>query len=299
MLIAQSPQRHESSQDASVNFVWQLNEKEAIEARFVRRVDDYFIVYLSSHTGCNQACRFCHLTATKQTEMREATLEDFLIQVDTVLDYYDKEVAQGRQKKARLIHFNWMARGEPLLNSTVTNIKSGLFEALRWRAKRRKLEPFFNVSSILPKECDLAQLHDWPSVEGLRLYYSLYSLDEHFRKRWIPKSHAPESVGKTLAQWQDDGMEVVFHWAMIEGQNDRPQDIEAIGQYIKTYGLNVRFNLVRYNPYSEAQGKEPEEGVLLERFEQLQHYVNTSSRIVPRVGFDIKASCGMFVNAQH
>ena len=89
MLIRQAPEVLRSKEDLSVNFVWPLEGTDAIEARFVRRTDDYFIVYLSSHTGCNQACRFCHLTATKQVSMQDVTLDDFLVQADAVLAYYD------------------------------------------------------------------------------------------------------------------------------------------------------------------------------------------------------------------
>ncbi len=70
-----------SYEDKSVNFVFD----NMLEARFVRRVEDYFIVYLSSHDGCNKACRFCHLTQTKQTSFNETTLEEYLIQAKTVL----------------------------------------------------------------------------------------------------------------------------------------------------------------------------------------------------------------------
>src|SRR5437588_13051932 len=56
---------HKSGLDASVN--WDRPaDVGRIEARYVRRCPDYFVVYLSSQTGCAQRCRMCHLTATGQ-----------------------------------------------------------------------------------------------------------------------------------------------------------------------------------------------------------------------------------------
>jgi len=99
-----------SSIDSSVNFV-----EEALtgflESRYVRKCDDYFICYLSSQSGCNRGCRFCHLTTTKHTKFEDALPVDFLTQASKVLKHYHNE-----KKPAKYMHYNFMARGEVLNN---------------------------------------------------------------------------------------------------------------------------------------------------------------------------------------
>jgi 23S rRNA (adenine2503-C2)-methyltransferase len=95
--------------DRSVNFV----EEQLvgfIESRFVRKYDDYFIAYLSSQTGCNRGCTFCHLTATGQTSFVDSSHNDFMAQAIQIFKHYRKE-----KKPARYMHYNfygtWGATG--------------------------------------------------------------------------------------------------------------------------------------------------------------------------------------------
>src|SRR5688500_3158158 len=92
-----------SHEDASFNWDRPVDVGR-IEARYVRRSPDYVVVYLSSQTGCSQACRMCYLTATGQTELRNVRHEEFLEQADTVLEHYRRET-----QPARSVHFNFMA----------------------------------------------------------------------------------------------------------------------------------------------------------------------------------------------
>ena len=56
-------------------------------------------------------------------------------------------------------------------------------------------------------------------------------------------------------------------------------------------------NIVRYNPYSANMGEEPPEDRIFQLRERIQGtYPDIVVRVVPRVGFDVKASCGMFVS---
>ena len=124
----------------------------------------------------------------------------------------------------------------------------------------------------------------------------MYSLDPAWRKRWIPKGHEPERVLDWLAAMQAKyGHEIAIHGAFIANENDSQQNVESIASAIASRQLNAKFNLVRYNPFSDAQGAESEESVLIARLDTLKTVTTENTRMVPRVGFDVKASCGMFM----
>jgi adenine C2-methylase RlmN of 23S rRNA A2503 and tRNA A37 len=134
----------------------------------------------------------------------------------------------------------------------------------------------------------------------VQLYYSVYSTVPEWRRRWIPKAWSARYGMEQMKMWQEhSGQLITLHFAVIEGQNDAMDVLEDLVHYVRCENLRVKFNLVRYNPYSEKQGKEPE----LDKLEEIFEYYNRAfqgekNRIVPRVGFDVKASCGMFVDTK-
>lgn len=286
-----------SKEDESANVVMGK-----FEARFVQRTPDYFIIYVSSHQGCNQACRFCHLTQTKQTDMTPATIGDYTEQVDRILKYWDEHHGYkvGALKK---VHINFMARGEPLLNPVVLHNYDILTHVLRERVQRMvgKLEVVFNISTIFPEGVVLRDTNfDINNVRNnTRIYYSLYSADPQFRKRWLPKAKDPIAALEELRDYR-----YKVHFALIEGENDSLEQAHAVTEAIRqTHRMShyehtrPGFNLVRYNPYSELQGKEPSTTTIEQYLDLL---VKSQSfrdvKVVPRVGRDVYASCGTFVN---
>jgi 23S rRNA (adenine2503-C2)-methyltransferase len=289
--LPMAPTRLDSVLDASVNFVTEGDFPGAIEARYVRRQAEYFIVYLSSQTGCDKACRFCHLTQTGQTANIDVDLDGYLTQAEQVLAHYDT------QPPARIVHYNFMSRGEVFANRCVLTQADELITALGAQATSRGLIPSFKFSTIMPRELagrDLAKMFGAYQPD---IYYSLYSLDPRFRRRWLPKAMDPIQALSTLRQYQRLSRKViVLHWAFIAGENDDPTTIADIIETVNQIGLRVDVNIVRYNPYSERQGQEPELSVIEARAQQLQTGLPQSRiKIVGRVGFDVKASCGMFV----
>lgn len=262
------------------------------EARYVRRTQKYFALYLSSQSGCAQACRMCHLTATKQVRFVNASQLDFERQADAVFDWYDK-----RCPKAEAVHFNFMARGEALDNNLLLTHSQKILMSLGEKAVSRGLVPRFLFSTIMPKSvAGLALAKTFPLISP-EFYYSLYSTREEFRKKWLPKAMPVPDALQALREYQEDKKVVIkLHWAFIKGENDSEEDVHAICEAVRAARLHANFALVQYNPYSPVQGEESPVEVV-ERNKALIEKLMPASRVkfIRRVGFDVKASCGMFV----
>ena len=277
--------------DRSVNFV----EEQLVgflESRFVRKCDDYFIAYLSSQTGCNRGCTFCHLTATGQTSFIDSSHNDFMAQAIQVFKHYRQE-----KSPAKYMHYNFMARGEPLANKILLESGDELLLKLGQVAKDEGLPAKFNVSTIMPLTLKKSLPEIFHYINPT-IYYSMYSTDEKWRTKWMPAAMDVTKALSSLKEYQDFSKKIVkLHYAFIAGENDSEKEVNNVCDAIEKCGLICEFNLVRYNPASPDQGAESSEeiiarniGIIGNRFK-----FNTKVQMIPRVGFDVKASCGMFV----
>ncbi len=288
-----------SKQDASVNFVF--NDKQQ-ESRYVRRQDDYINIYLSSHNGCNKACRFCHLTQTGQTAMVESTVDDIVHQAKVALEHYERQVKLKKEPKAQTVNFLFMARGEPLASKTLFDEWGSLTSLLTAIASFDYDidNVVFKVSTILPTDSPFINNANELTFNGVHqpwLYYSLYSPNQYFRKRWIPKAMGVMKALSVLNKWQSHDRHnrvVIGHWSLIAGENDSFKDLEVL-ELLLPKDLIIRFNLIAYNPASENQGVASSDEVTERYFNKLKQIsYHPDHRIIGRVGFDVKASCGMF-----
>lgn len=277
--------------DRSVNFV----EEQLVgflESRFVRKCDEYFIAYLSSQTGCNRGCTFCHLTATGQTSFVDSSHNDFMAQAIQIFKHY-----RMQKSPAKYMHYNFMARGEPFANKILIDSGDELLLKLGQIAKDEGLPAKFNISTIMPTTLK-KPLPEIFSYVNPTIYYSLYSADEKWRSKWMPAAMSASEALTMLKEYQDFSKKIVkIHHTFIAGENDSEESVHAVCDAIEKHKLICEFNLVRYNPASEDQGVESSDeiisrniGIMTNRFK-----FNTKVQTIPRVGFDVKASCGMFV----
>jgi len=275
--------------DRSVNFI----EEQLvgfIESRFVRKCDDYFIAYLSSQTGCNRGCTFCHLTATGQTSFVDSSHNDFMAQAIQIFKHYRQE-----KKPATYMHYNFMARGEPLANKILLDSGDELLLKLGQVARDEGLPAKFNISTIMPVTLKKPLIEIFGYINPT-IYYSLYSTNQEWRDKWMPAAMPVDMALSMLRDYQNFSKKIIkIHYAFIAGQNDSIEEINNVCDAVEKQGLICEFNLVRYNAASPSQGEESSLEVINRNIEIISSRFSGKVQIIPRVGFDVKASCGMFV----
>lgn len=281
-----------SKDDASVNFVTPA-EVGYFESRYVRRVPEYFSLYLSSQSGCRHGCRMCHLTATKQTQIVNATAHDLYDQARQVFKHYHGTLGP----KANIVHYNFMARGETMANRTFLADSQTILRNLGEMALERQLIPRFLISTIMPHDIHGLRLANLFPLITPEIYYSIYSVRDEFRRKWLPNAMPVYDALHALREYQDTKRIIPkLHWAFIKGENDSEQDVADICYQVREFGLQANLAIVRYNPFDARYGEEPSEEII-HRNQRLMAELLPGARvkIVTRVGKDVKASCGMFV----
>jgi adenine C2-methylase RlmN of 23S rRNA A2503 and tRNA A37 len=281
--------------DKSVNWLLPVKNKGLLETRYVRKKSEYIISYVSSSTGCNQGCKFCYLTQQKQTSSYHVNNVEYMTQVNKSLNHYKIKDFDGLAKR---ININFMARGEPLANKNIVTNFPELYEDLYVICDNNGLEPKINISTIMPNTIKYYPLQNIFQGYPVYLYYSLYSVNDSFRNVWLPNAMDYFLALGKLKEYQESGGNIItFHWALIKGQNDGNYDINELAKLLRYYKFNAKFNIVRYNNHPNLNHQESDPRRIQEIFDIINDALgnNSKSYIVPRVGPDVFASCGMFV----
>ena len=277
-----------SNEDNTVAWVMKRSNIENIECRYVKRspTQDYSIAYISSQTGCNQACRMCHLTQLGHNTTTNVTPEHLKLQLKIILDHM---ASIGDLSK--YVYVNFMARGEPLLAEPL--YCSGVMQEMITLARGYGRYVRFNISTIMPNSFNLSLVDAFYDVRPV-FYYSMYSVDTQFRRKWLPRAMPVDRALMMLKDWQEQTMMIIkIHHAYIAGENDSDEQVNMMIDALLDAEIRHDVNIVRYNPADNQSYIESE------RIEDIAALWSTRVpdsivQIKPRVGFDVKASCGMF-----
>jgi 23S rRNA (adenine2503-C2)-methyltransferase len=268
--------RQLSSDGNTEKRLFQLSDGETIET-VLMGYERRNTLCISSQVGCAMGCLFC---ATGQMGFsRNLTAGEIIAQVLT----FEREL---RHREARLTNVVFMGMGEPLNN----------YEAVV-EAVRRLIDPTglnFGARRITVSTIGLPPQIRRLAAEGLQvgLAISLHGATDRERRRLVPAARR-WSLAEVLDSAQEyverTGRRVTFEWALIQGENDSPEQAHALGSLIS--GMLCHVNLIPLNP-TEAYPGESSEPSRVRQFQEILagHGVGTTVRL--RRGVDIQAGCG-------
>ena len=237
---------------------------------------------ISSQVGCSLDCNFC--ATAKLKRMRNLNADEIYDQVVEI----DKQSRLYHNRKLTNIVF--MGMGEPLLNynnvmESIAKITND--EGLGMAAKRITLSTV-GIPKMIKKMAD--------EEVKFNLAVSLHSAIDEVRSKLMPinTKNDLESLLESLQYWyQKTKRKVTFEYLVLQGYNDRLEDIKALVKYCKKIPSKV--NIITYNAI-EGEPFQPA------KKEIVNQYVNEleANGIVAKVrksrGDDIDAACGQLAN---
>ena len=259
-----------------------LEDDETVEA-VLMRYHDRRTACISTQVGCAIGCPFC---ATGQMGFRRDLSSGEIVaqalHFARILRHQRRDEDQGR----RLTNVVLMGMGEPLLN----------YEA-SLAAVRRLTDP--QALNVGQRHITLSTVGVVPGIkrladEGLQitLAVSLHAATDALRDRLVPinRRYGLDALFESCFYYVErSGRRVSFEWALIQGVNDTPQQVQALAA--RLVGLLAHVNVIPLNPTQGFYGQPSSRDTLDAFIAQLErHHVPYTVRV--RRGVDIQAGCG-------
>jgi len=265
-----------SSDELTEKVLFRLSDGAAIET-VLMRYQKRRTLCISTQAGCAMGCVFC---ATGQMGFaRNLTTGEIVHQV---IHFAHKLKASAE----RVSNIVVMGMGEPLHNydNTLAAIDT-LTDSKGFDMGARKIT--ISTVGLVPAIRRFAD-------EGrqVRLAISLHAATDADRNKLIP-------IGKRwpIAELMEaaryyilrTGRRITFEWALIDRENDWPEDAQRLGSLLQ--GMLCHVNLIPLNPTKDFGGR-PTSKLRADAFQQELENFGISSTVRARRGIDIQAGCG-------
>lgn len=257
------------SNDGTVKYLWELPDDAGVES--VVMVDgNRRTACISSQVGCAYGCAFC--ATGKMGFVRNLSPWEITAQVRELIFQSDGGVN----------NIVFMGMGEPLHNwravdaaLTILNDPRGL------GIGARKIT--VSTVGIIPKLRKLAA-----RPEQFRLALSVHSADGEQRRKLMPVEHS-FPLAQVLRAVEKFSRRVTFEYVMIEGVNDRPDDVFLLADIARPLGALV--NLLPLHP-GGPPGLTPTRRSDIHRFAASLRGLGVNVTVRRSRGVDINAACG-------
>lgn len=266
----------QSSDGETVKTLFHLPDQNAIEA-VLMRYDRRNTLCISSQAGCAMGCVFC---ATGQMGYKRHLTSGEI--VEQVL-YYARQLRTIGQEVTNVV---LMGMGEPFHN--YENVLQAIDrlnhpEGFNMGARRFTISTVGLVPLIRRFAAEKRQIN---------LAISLHAATDEQRSALLPvnrKYPLSELIAACREYVELTGRRITFEWALIEGENDTPEEAHRLAALLS--GLLCHVNLIPLNPTQKFSGKGSSRQRVVQFSEILEkNGIPTTIRI--RRGIDIQAGCG-------
>lgn len=265
--------RLDSKIDNTMKYLMLLEDQNIIETVLMKYKHGYSIC-LSTQIGCKMGCKFC--ASTKDGIVRNLSPGEMLNQIYLV----------EKNLNIKISNIVLMGSGEPLdnYNNTIKFMEI-IHDPLGHNISYRNIT--LSTCGLVPKIYDLAR-ENLP----ITLSISLHSPFDEDRTKIMPiakKYKLEELMEACRAYIATTNRRITFEYTLIEGKNDRKEDVEELIRLIK--GMNAHVNLIPLNPIKEYDENAPGQRSI-EKIEKILNANNIKATIRQEKGSDISGSCG-------
>jgi 23S rRNA (adenine2503-C2)-methyltransferase len=237
---------------------------------------------ISTQVGCPLDCKFC---ATGLMGYKKN------LSAGEIFDQY--KLAKKDYTESEITNIVYMGMGEPLLNfdATVNSLKI-FSEELTTGISIKKIT--VSTAGIPPKIKELAK-----TGLKVKLALSLHSCFEDIRSKIMPinkKYSFKENIEALKIYSKETGTRITFEYVMLDGINDRNDDIKAISRLMGSIPGKVNiipFNSLEHmNPSGFAAKLKPSTKKRILVFADKLREKNVAVMLRNTQGDDIAAACG-------
>ncbi|MGQ9535245.1 MAG: 23S rRNA (adenine(2503)-C(2))-methyltransferase RlmN [bacterium] len=258
--------------DGAEKFLWQLEDKNAIESVFIPEPPRKTIC-ISTQIGCPLSCSFC---ATGQLGFKRSLLAfEIASQVQQVQNLIGE----------KLTNVVFMGMGEPLLNIEDVN---GALEIITSSIGLGISQRHITISTAGVVEGMEYLLN---SKWKVKLAISLNFADESKREEYMPvsKNNKLKDVLKIANEYATRKQMVTFEYVLIKGINDSLEDARQLLRLLKS--IPSKINLIPYNEHPDLPYQTPDKNTI-DEFQRVLFNSNHPVILRKSKGKEIFAACG-------
>jgi 23S rRNA (adenine2503-C2)-methyltransferase len=274
-----------TSLDGTRKWLVKFSDNREVETVFIPE-ENRGTLCISSQVGCTLACKFCH-TGT-QTLVRNLEFHEIVTQILVAKDLLNDWHANSHLKSPLLTNIVFMGMGEPFFNyENVAQAIKILTDNDGLNFSLRKIT--ISTSGLVPEILRCAK------ELKTNLAISLHATNDELRTEImaINKKFPLHDLLSSCRFYNQENprQKITFEYIMLRNVNDQEKNALEMIDFINKYNLNVKINLIAFNPWDGCQ-YQPSFETTIKKFQDIlrKHDVITTVRKVR--GQDVLAACG-------